>query len=334
VADVAPPPLGSLAGDAERGDAEALVAELAATLSPSQAEVVRLPYDHRDARGLVRAFVSNHWQATPPAVRGDFFTPAQQALAHAIFRALLSDDGYRRALRQLHDDCLGHPWGADQSVVLLGDPRDGPWQFVFSGRHVTLRADGGSAPDVAFGGPVFYAHAPRYYVERPGHPDNVYWHEAQAVSRWLDALPAELRERAIVAALPPEPALGFRAAIPGLPLADVDDAAADGACALLDRLLARFRAADRARVRGLVDAAGGVRALSLQVARDGRMSAPCYDNWRLEGRSFVWHYRGFPHVHAWVHVAATPDVPCEAASGARLFPGQDPLPQPLFPFRL
>ena len=28
-----------------------------------------------------------------------------------------------------------------------------------------------------------------------------------------------------------------------------------------------------------------------------------WDCWRLEGPSFVWHYRGAPHVHVWVHVA-------------------------------
>ena len=29
-----------------------------------------------------------------------------------------------------------------------------------------------------------------------------------------------------------------------------------------------------------------------------------WDNWRLEGPAFVWHYRGAPHVHVWVNVAA------------------------------
>ena len=26
-------------------------------------------------------------------------------------------------------------------------------------------------------------------------------------------------------------------------------------------------------------------------------------NWRLEGPSFVWYFRGRPHVHVWVNVA-------------------------------
>ena len=31
-----------------------------------------------------------------------------------------------------------------------------------------------------------------------------------------------------------------------------------------------------------------------------------YDNWRLEGPSFVWYFRGRPHVHVWVNVADDP----------------------------
>ena len=33
-----------------------------------------------------------------------------------------------------------------------------------------------------------------------------------------------------------------------------------------------------------------------------------WDNWRLEGPSFVWHYRGAPHVHVWINVADSAKV--------------------------
>ena len=33
-----------------------------------------------------------------------------------------------------------------------------------------------------------------------------------------------------------------------------------------------------------------------------------WDNWRLEGPSFVWYFRGSPHVHVWVNVASDPRV--------------------------
>ena len=34
-----------------------------------------------------------------------------------------------------------------------------------------------------------------------------------------------------------------------------------------------------------------------------------WDCWRLEGPSFVWYFRGTPHVHVWVNVADDPSVP-------------------------
>ena len=37
-----------------------------------------------------------------------------------------------------------------------------------------------------------------------------------------------------------------------------------------------------------------------------------WDNWRIEGPSFVWHYRGAPHVHVWVNVADDPSVKLNA----------------------
>lgn len=33
-----------------------------------------------------------------------------------------------------------------------------------------------------------------------------------------------------------------------------------------------------------------------------------WDNWRLEGPSFVWYFCGKPHVHVWVNVADSADI--------------------------
>jgi hypothetical protein len=37
-----------------------------------------------------------------------------------------------------------------------------------------------------------------------------------------------------------------------------------------------------------------------------------WDNWRIEGPSFVWHFRGCPHVHVWVNVADDASVKLNA----------------------
>ena len=40
-----------------------------------------------------------------------------------------------------------------------------------------------------------------------------------------------------------------------------------------------------------------------------------WDNWRIEGPSFVWYYRGFPHVHVWIHRADDPQTPVTSHFG-------------------
>jgi hypothetical protein len=60
-------------------------------------------------------------------------------------------------------------------------------------------------------------------------------------------------------------------------------------------------------------------------ARDGRMSTPHWDNWRIEGPAMVAHYQGYPHVHVWLHIAEHADVEVNSHSGVFIFPEHDPL---------
>lgn len=307
-------------------DVESIVLALHRTLTPAQRSEVCFAWDHADApRGLLRTFIANHWQVTRPCVRSDFFTAEQQSLVFAIYTGLIAPEWRARFLQQLSDDTNGHPWGANQSVAIFGDPEAGPWQFVFTGRHVTLRADGGSEPRVAFGGPIVYAHQATGYYEKPHHPGNVFWPQAQAASALFDRLDAAQQARAIVAALPHETLLGFGAAPAGLPVADLDGEQRAALDRVFDLLLEPFREADRTRVRDCLRAQGGLDQCHLSYALDGRMSAPLWDNWRLTGPAFIWHWRGYPHVHVWVHVASDSSVAANAHRGRFLFDGHDPL---------
>ena len=63
----------------------------------------------------------------------------------------------------------------------------------------------------------------------------------------------------------------------------------------------------------------------MAFARANRISAPDWDNWRLQGPSFVWHWRGWPHVHVWVNIGDDPAEPVNARSGVFIFPEHDPL---------
>jgi uncharacterized protein DUF3500 len=306
--------------------AESSAKALHRSLSEAQRREVCFPWDHRDERrGLLRTFVANHWQVTRPCIRGDFFTREQQHLIHETFTNLVDPAWYPRFILQLRDDTKGQPFGAHQSIALIGDPDEGPFQFLLCGRHITMRADGGSEGRLAFGGPILYGHQATGYYERPNHPGNVFWAQALAASRLADMLDGPQLQYAVVRMLPPETSIGFRAKPEGLAVSALKPDQRRELDSILATLLEPFRAADRERVRALLAKQGGLDACHIMFAREGRMSAPRWDNWRIEGPSFVWHYRGFPHVHVWVHVADDASIEANARKGAYIFPEHDPL---------
>lgn len=307
--------------------AERLVRRLHAGLSTAQRHEICFDWDHhREHQGELRSFIANHWQVTRPCIRSAFFSAAQQATIHDIFRSLVDPAWYQRFLQQLADDTKQHPWGQDQSIAIFGDPANGPYQFLFTGRHLTLRADGDSVPGLAFGGPIVYGHAAAgEYNEPPMHPGNVFWPQALAASRLLDLLDDGQRAQAVVSELPAEYEIGFRATPQGVPAAGFSPAQRSAFDGLLQTLLAPFRVEDRHRVARCLARQGGADRLSIAYSRAHRMSAPEWDVWRIEGPAFVWHFQGAPHVHAWVHIADQPGGPCNAQHGMFVFPEHDKL---------
>ncbi|HEY2628045.1 MAG TPA: DUF3500 domain-containing protein [Usitatibacter sp.] len=293
--------------------------------APQRGEIC-LPWDYQDPeRGLLRAFISNHWQATRPAVRSDFFTLEQQKLVHDVYRSLVDPAWYPRFLKQLSDDTKAHEWGTNQSIALFEDAASGALEFVFCGRHTTLRTYTGNASPLAFGGPILYGHQATGYYERVNHPGNVFWEQAMAASTLAAMLDESQLADAVVDRLPEESDIGFGAIHPGLDVARLDGSQRT----LLDRafasVLAPLRVDDRERALQCIDAQGGLDRCRISYARDGRMSTPHWDNWRIEGPAMVVHYQGFPHVHVWLHIADRPDVVVNARNGLFIFPEHDPL---------
>lgn len=307
--------------------AEQLIQQLYSGLSAAQRAEICFSFEHIDERlGPLSRFIANHWQVTRPCIRSRFFTPEQQVIIHGIFRSLLSPAWYPLFMRQLHDDTKGHPWGQDQSIAILGNPKAGPYQFLFTGRHLTLRADGGSVPGVAFGGPIVYGHAAAgRYHEAPLHPGNIFWPQAVMASRLFDMLHASQRDLAVVDRLPGEVEINFREQRQGVPVASFGPDQHDALRMLLQVLLAPFRAEDQQRILRCLKRQGGVDCLAIAFSRAHRPSAPFWDIWRIEGPAFIWHFEGMPHVHGWINIADKPGVTWNARHGLFVFPEHDPL---------
>ena len=82
---------------------------------------------------------------------------------------------------------------------------------------------------------------------------------------------------------------------------------------VLAKLIEPFRKVDRQEATACLDAQGGLDKLHLAFYTDEDSGGDkVWDNWRLEGPSFVWHFRGYPHVHVWVNIADDPSVALNA----------------------
>ena len=312
-------PKAAAAGPAKSAPAETAVKALYDSLTEKQREAVCFAWDHEDdARGLLRTHVSNNWQITKPSIRSDFYTKDQQATAHDVFRGLVNPEWYDRFVKQLKDDTGGRPWGDRQSLAIFGEPGSDKFEMVLTGRHQTLRADGNTQDHVAFGGPIFYGHAAQGFDEEAAHPGNVFWPQAVAANGVYQMLDEKQRARALVKKSPRESAVGFhgkKAAeqIPGLSIADLAGDQKAEMQKVLALLVEPFRKSDQDEALAALKAQGGLDACRLSFFADSDIGDDkVWDNWRLEGPSFVWYFRGDPHVHVWVNVADDPAVKLNA----------------------
>lgn len=307
--------LSPLAGAAEATpakapDAESLVKLLHESLTPGQREKICFAWDHQDPKlGLLRTRVANNWNITDETIDGKFYTPAQQELIHAIYRGIIAPEWHERYDKQQDDDAGG--FGLNTSIAIFGTPGEGKSELVLTGRHMTLRCDGNSAEHVAFGGPIFYGHDPTgAFNEEPDHEGNVFWSQALEANKLYQALDGKQQKLALVSSLPSEEKVAFRGAggkFAGIPVTELSADQKERVQEVVRKLVEPFRQSDRDEAIACLKTQGGIDACSLAFYQPGDIgNDKVWDNWRLEGPSFVWHFRGAPHVHVWANVADDP----------------------------
>ena len=314
---LAGPAVAESAAVASAVHAESVVSRLYGTLDAKQKQAICFDWNHRDKkRGLLRTFVANNWNITPHEINDDFYSDEQRELISKVFESIIHPDWHQRYYQQLEDDAGG--FGNEQSIAIFGKPNAAPgsqekFELVITGRHMTLRCDGNSAEHVAFGGPIFYGHAPDFN-ESPNHTGNVFWHQAVAANELYQVLDGRQQKQALVAKTPREQSIRFRgkklaSVESGLPVSDLSSDQKTHLQGVLGTLTEMYRTSDQDEVMHCLKAQGGLDACKLSFYRDKDIGKDgVWDNWRLEGPSFVWHYRGAPHVHVWVNIADSPDV--------------------------
>jgi len=262
---------------------ETAVARFYRSLRDDQRKFLCFRADHP-----LRSQVQNNWAIVKPAIRD--LTPDQQALCREIFKNLVSEDGHERFQKQMRDDGGGFE---NYHVALFGEPgSDRPFEWVLTGRHATLRADGNRAGGSAFGGPIFYGHAANGLREDARRTDNVWWYQAEQANQSFRTLDDEQKARALVAG-----------ADPGLAVRDLDSERQQMVQKLFKDVLGVFRAAD------VQDCVRHVDTLRLSYFPQGNTARNSFSPiWKFEGPAFSWFYHGSPHVHSWLNFSGKAHV--------------------------
>lgn len=293
-------PLAAARRAASSAKAETVVKTLFDSLTPHQRELVCMPWEHTK-RNMVQA----NWAIVKPSI-SQLFTPEQQEMIHTILRGVTTEEWYPKILSQMQNDSGGF---GNYHVALFGDPDGKRFEWVLTGRHVTLRADGHADGNAAFGGPIFYGHAPKD-TEDPGHPGNIYWQQGQKANAVFAALDGKQRDVALLDKAPNEDRIklqGMEGQFPGIAIADLSRDQKELVRKVMHDLLSPYRPSDATDVMRDISANGGLEKIHLSFYKQDHLGSDgVWDIWRLEGPSMVWHFRGAPHVHTWVNVAKDP----------------------------
>jgi len=263
------------------------------SLGEKQLAAINFPFDHP-----LRQRINANWQVTKPKIGDDFYSDDQRQMIHAILKNITSEDGYERLIQQMDEDRGGIE---EYSVAVFGNPQTGKFEWEMTGRHLTLRADGDSVDKSAFGGPIVYGHG----VETPA--DNLFYHHTKQVNKVFRALDAKQAKRALLKKAPRENAVriqGEQGSFSGLAVGDMSADQKELVEATLKKLLSPYRPEDVHEVMQIVKAGGGIDKLHMAFyQQDDLDNDKVWDIWRVEGPSFVWHFRGAPHVHAYINIS-------------------------------
>lgn len=276
--------------------AETLVKNFYASLSPAQREAICMPWSHAK-----RTTISANWAIVNTSI-GEL-KAEQQEMVRGILHNLTTEEWYPRIQKQMQDDAGGI---TNYHVAMFGDPGTDKFEWVMTGRHLTLRADGNSDANAAFGGPIFYGHAPKD-TEDPTHPGNVYWQQAVKANAVFAALDGKQRAKALLQTAPPENKVKLQGAggeFPGIAVGELSSDQKKLVEVVMKDLLAPYRPSDATATLQSIKANGGLDKVHLSFYKQEDLGNDgIWDIWRLEGPAFVWHFRGAPHVHTWVNVA-------------------------------
>jgi len=283
--------------DTPKTSPESAVKRLYESLKDEQKKEICFPWTHE-----LRQKYGANWAITKPSV-AEFFSKEQQETIREIFRGVTSGDGYERFIKQMTEDYGDF---GKYHVAIFGEPGTKQFEWVMTGRHLTIRCDGNFEDGTAFGGPIVYGHGAG--DSKPGLPGNVFYYQTLKANEVFKSLDGKQREKALVTRAPSESAVEIRGAggkFPGIAVADLSADQKVLMHSVMKVLLAPYREDDVKEALGCLTAGGGIDKMHMAFYSEGDVGDDeVWDIWRVEGPSFVCHFRGSPHVHAYINAAS------------------------------
>lgn len=290
---------GAFAAPTPKSKAETTVGKFYSSLSSDQKSAICKPFGHQ-----LQSKVSANWHVTKKTIGSDFYTKDQRALIEDILRDVCSEDGFDRLKLQMKADADGGM--GDYAVAIFGQPGTKKFQWLMTGRHLTIRCDGNTTENMAFGGPIVYGHG-------VGDPrKNLFHYQTKKTNEVFKALDAKQRKEALIAKAPRESAVplqGKSGKFPGLAVSEMTDDQKKLVQDALKTILSPYRKEDVDEVMAILKKSGGTDKLHMAFYQQGDLRKDqVWDVWRVEGPTFVWHFRGAPHVHAYINIGVKKDA--------------------------
>jgi hypothetical protein len=273
--------------------AETAVGRFYNSLTADQKKAICLPFDHQ-----LRQRISANWHVTEKLIGSDFFSDEQRALINDIVKNVTSEEGYERIVRQMDDDDGGIQ---NYSVAIFGEPGAGKFEWEMTGRHLTLRADGDSVDKAAFGGPIIYGHG-----EEDDLNKNLFHYQTKRANEVFRALDPKQAERALLKDAPRETEVaiqGDAGKFPGIRIGELSADQRQLVQSTLTALLDPYRKEDVEEAMAIIGGPEGLEKLHMAFYQEGDLEDDkVWDIWRIEGPTMAWHFRGAPHVHAYINI--------------------------------
>lgn len=280
--------------------AETVVSEFYQSLSDAQRKAICSPIGSE-----LRSRVNANWHVSKHLIGDDFYSDSQRAMIEKIVRGVTSADGFKRLEEQMEYDDGGLN---AYSVAMFGEPAttgdaSAPFQWLLTGRHLTLRADGNTLEGRAFGGPIVYGHG-----EESSAADNLFYYQTKRVNEVFAALDPSQAAIALGNKPPAENQVKLQGASGKFEGIAVSQLASDQQKLVRDVLgtiLSPYRDEDAQEAMSIIDQGGGIESLRFAFYKNQDLGNDgIWDIWRIEGPNAVIHFRGAPHVHAYIHIAS------------------------------